>query len=587
MISIYVSPAGDDTNPGSLSAPVKTLTKAQQLVREIVSRVPQDVTVYLRSGVYRLDSPLEFDQRDSGKDRCVVLWRNYQAEVVQISGGVPVTGWQPLAANPEIYVAANTNRSRQLYVNGAPATRARKPNVGSYYRLVRWYGIPKPIDSVDQDNRTIAVRWEDISPGFALDGSVEMVIQKDWAQHRLKITGVSGYPVESGVQLALIEFDPLMRDASFNARTPNKYPLQAYHLEGSLAFLTEVGEFFDSAAENQLYYKPAAGGFSATVPKLDSLIKVDQGLNLWFQGIEFAETGWNQPTVWGHADWWGNQKLLPDIPGIDTESVKTPAAIDIRYSKNIRLINCQFRNCGAIGVLIGEGGQQCVVQNCEFINIASVPLVLAGKKNIVSAIYYYDQQNPVEYAVSWHENEQSDIPAEDQNLNNRVLNNLFEGIGFDYGANGAIYCGYTIGTVIEHNTIRNAPHNGIALGWGFTAEPTIQRNNLVRANLIDGCMQLYTDGGAIYQMSNSQGTRIEENLIKNIAPSPWAARQFVCGIYLEYGCTGVTFQRNVFQNVLIQPTESQLFWYNWPANQNTLIDNESQHPDVIANAGRR
>ena len=53
---VHVSPEGDDSNSGSQTRPVQSLTRAQALVRSQNGR--SDVTVELAGGTYRLDRPL-------------------------------------------------------------------------------------------------------------------------------------------------------------------------------------------------------------------------------------------------------------------------------------------------------------------------------------------------------------------------------------------------------------------------------------------------------------------------------------------------------------------------------------------------
>jgi hypothetical protein len=580
-MEIFVSPAGDDANAGTLAEPVRTIQRAQTLARLAVS-IPQDVNIWLRGGTYRLSSTLELGAADSAQDRYLCRWRAYQGEDVTLSGGIQLGGWT--AAQGGVYEVVSPNRTRRLYIDGSPATRARKPSAGQYSRMVRWYYSEKPHDSVDQDNRGVVCKWEDISPGFVLNGTVELVVQKDWCQHRFKINGVPSYPVENGIQLVALDLDPAIRDASFNCRTPHKLPGHAYHLEGDISFLTDVGEWLDDG--QKLYYKPAAADFLAVVPIVDTLVLFKNAKNIWMEGIKFSDTGWNGPTALGYANWWGNQKLLPESAPRDAAQTKTPATIEAEYSTNVRLLGCEVANAGAIGIALRQGSRQCVVEDCHVHDIAGTGIVVHGLKEVRGSIYYYDTANPVEYAVSWHENEIINCPEADQAVSIRIRNNLLERFGTEYGGIG-IYAPLTKSTIIEHNELRDPPATGISLGWGFTTDEINQSNNLVKANLIKNPMSLFTDGGGIYQMSRSNNTRIEENVIDGLVAPPWAARKFVCALYLEYGCAGVTWQNNVLQNVQNNPTQSQPMWANAQMADNIYTNNDQILPTVISNAGRQ
>src|SRR2546423_14168319 len=65
--TIFVSPTGSDANDGTSSAnPVRTLGRAQALVRGVDQNMTGDVRVQLADGTYRMTSPLVLDARDSG-----------------------------------------------------------------------------------------------------------------------------------------------------------------------------------------------------------------------------------------------------------------------------------------------------------------------------------------------------------------------------------------------------------------------------------------------------------------------------------------------------------------------------------------
>jgi hypothetical protein len=71
---------GNDDNPGTLSAPVKTLLKAIELSRKIGVGIAK--TIYLREGTCYLDAPIELGAQDSN-----LTISGYMQEKVVISGG--------------------------------------------------------------------------------------------------------------------------------------------------------------------------------------------------------------------------------------------------------------------------------------------------------------------------------------------------------------------------------------------------------------------------------------------------------------------------------------------------------------------
>src|SRR5438067_2863756 len=124
--NVFVSPTGDDGNPGSQAAPVRTLQRAQALVRGLNQNMTADVTVVLADGFYRLTSPLALSSADSGTGGHNVVWTADSGARPVLAGSVQVTGWKPMSAGSPIWVAQApaSLRTRQLYVNGSRVDRA-------------------------------------------------------------------------------------------------------------------------------------------------------------------------------------------------------------------------------------------------------------------------------------------------------------------------------------------------------------------------------------------------------------------------------------------------------------------------------
>lgn len=73
--TLYVSPRGSDAGSGTSPArAVRTLARAQQLVRAMDQDMTGDITVELMSGTYRLSQPLTLDASDSGTNGYNVIW---------------------------------------------------------------------------------------------------------------------------------------------------------------------------------------------------------------------------------------------------------------------------------------------------------------------------------------------------------------------------------------------------------------------------------------------------------------------------------------------------------------------------------
>src|SRR5690349_5840110 len=123
---VFVSPNGNDANPGTKAAPVRTPQRAQQLIRALNGDLSRDVTVVLADGFYRLASPLTLTAADSGSNGHNVIWTADTGARPVLAGSARITGWARMAPGSPIFVAQAPAglATRQLYVNGSRAARA-------------------------------------------------------------------------------------------------------------------------------------------------------------------------------------------------------------------------------------------------------------------------------------------------------------------------------------------------------------------------------------------------------------------------------------------------------------------------------
>jgi hypothetical protein len=131
----YVSTDGSDSNPGTREKPFVSVEQAQRSVREkIATGLTQDITIRIRGGMYPLDKPLYFDDRDSGTGQYSVTYQAYPGETPIFSGGrqIGLKRWTHVTGDlwtcevPD--VATGQWWFRDLYANNERQIRARYPN---------------------------------------------------------------------------------------------------------------------------------------------------------------------------------------------------------------------------------------------------------------------------------------------------------------------------------------------------------------------------------------------------------------------------------------------------------------------------
>lgn len=115
--TVYVSPSGDDGNPGTIDAPIRTLCKAEKMIR------PGD-SCYLRAGSY--NGSIRFKKLRATADKPVLI-SAYKNETVIFDGTEPVTSeWKKHKG--DIYRAKLKKDGWQLFLNNEIMTTARFPD---------------------------------------------------------------------------------------------------------------------------------------------------------------------------------------------------------------------------------------------------------------------------------------------------------------------------------------------------------------------------------------------------------------------------------------------------------------------------
>ena len=135
---IYLSPGGNDSNPGSRDKPLASLTAARDKARELrrSNKVSGPVEIIALPGEYFMLQPLILTEEDSGTEGTELIFKAETGSRAVFRGGVRLGGFEKTndgmwkAFVPQ--VAWYNSYFEQLYVNGRRAVRARTPDKGFY-----------------------------------------------------------------------------------------------------------------------------------------------------------------------------------------------------------------------------------------------------------------------------------------------------------------------------------------------------------------------------------------------------------------------------------------------------------------------
>lgn len=540
---IWVSPEGDDAAVGEEHAPLRSLRCAHDALRAIACRAAGSarITVYLGDGIHRLDAPLIFDRATFGRGGPEVIIRAAPGATPIVSGAVRLEDWSMFDAKRNIYRAsvARKLRSRQLFVNGRRATRARtKSATGA--NPAGFLPSPKLPRATDGSPYVISgginflatelngQRWCDPTK-WDRPQDVEAVIKTQWKMMSVPVIGVSP---EAGNSPGTIHLQqPAWTNSNlffdYHTRAPGIWSFwQVTYFENALEFLDQPGEWYLNSDSGEIFYCPRENEDLSTaeveLPVLETLIEAcgtpDKPVaNLRFEGITFRGATWLAPSSeQGYvADQSGfhltGDQHRPNLFGHAEVWTRTPGNLRFEYAQNIVFENNRFENLGAVALDFGRGCQHCRVVRNRFDDISSAAIQLGGVSKA-------DRSAPPTQYTS----------------DNLIANNWISRTGRDFVDAAAIYVGFTRGTLIECNTIDDVPWTGIAIGWGWGLldegmfpgigagsksgmwgnyeTPTPNSGNRIRRNRITRFLQDRWDGGAIYT-NGQQGLSMDGALV--------------------------------------------------------------------------
>ena len=519
QVHVSAENGNDRHGGGSARDAVRTLPRAQQLERALAARGERDVEVVVASGQYRLDRPLTFDSRDSGRNGHTVRWQGSGSGArPQIMGSSRVTGWAPGAGGIWSAPVPKGVQSRQLYVDGVLAQRART-------ELNR----ADMVESVDGYLPKASAAWLLTMPGIA---GAEIEGAGAWTSRFSPIEGVSG---------GLLQMEqPAWKLNTWGWDTLN-HPFHDGPLvvENALALLDTGGEWFLDSVAGRVYYKPFDGQDPARarveLPRLESLIDVAGTLekpvhNLSFAGLSFSGTTWNRPsTSVGYADQ-QTSSILTSLDGVDQSNFEStrgklagaPSAVQVSAAHDISFSDSTFTNFGANGIGIGNdsnavssgvglGAQRIVVERSQLSEIAGSGIAIGG--------FLPDAHHPSDPRMIV-----SDVT---------ITNNVIHDVARYYTGNVGVLLTYAADSTISHNEIFNLPYSGIATGygWGMTDAggsseyerrgtyvyyprydtPTTLRNLTVDGNYVHDILSLHTDGAPYYNLGAAPGSVVKNN----------------------------------------------------------------------------
>jgi len=519
----YVSPKGNDARPGtSIKAPLRTIQKAVNAAK------PGD-TILVRSGIYRetVSTPR------SGTATARITIRNYQNEVVTVSGTNPIAGnWTAVgnevyrASMPWNYHFENESTdydSNQVFHNREMMELVRWPNQTSRDLVRPTLAIADSVTFSKSDPALASNDLATFQEADFTDNPARWVGAKIWVNLSRNGTdgqGQSGTVVSATTGSITVKgIDTRGGNGAWSIGEGTEFylyqpTLAALNSSGGIAAALDRREWFIDTAAQQIYVrtpsgqKPAAGAVEAK--RRTYGFNLDSANYLTLRGIRLFATSLTTDNLAA------NRNASPG--GIAAAGNILIDGMKAHYVSHFNDLtgNYQMQWQQKSGLILS--GTNITFQNGEVRYSAGSGLSVFGRES-------------------------------------KVLNSVFRDLNFSVSEAGMVNFGKTYdpggkAVIISddhefgYNTLYNSPQQGI----NFRALKNSTKNpNDVRArihhNLIHDVMLRCFDSAAIDSLgTNHQYVRIDHNVIYNLQ----GERRY--GIYFDFASHGIV-DHNVVYNV--------------------------------------
>ena len=506
--NIYVSPAGDDSYSGLISAPnpkrtdgpLASLAGARDAIRKLRAqgKVTGPVRVIVGDGTYGISEALVFTSEDSGTEEAPITYEAAPGARPVISGGRSISGFKR-AADGKIWVAkvpdASNWRFRQLFIDGVRGIRARRPNREDY-----WFHIEKQLEPLKRANARF--RKGDIKAWPRLR-EIECVLLRIWNISRFRIESVDE-------KNCIVKMHTGRDRASMRRWRGDK----RYYLENAFAFLDAPGEWYLDVEKGLLYVIPfddkAFPSAEVVAPAVERLIHVEGTAEkpvrwIRFKGLTFRHASWSIE----ESGYNGHQGDL-----------MAGGSLAACYYRDGGFENCRFEHLGKYGLWLARGCQRNVVTACEFADLGG-GAVMVGEKWIPEK-------------------------AGDEVTGIRVVDNHIQHTGKVWHGSVGIILVYASHCQVARNHVHDTPYTGISVGWGWADKPNPSHHNTIAHNHVHDVMRLMGDGGCIYTLGRQPGTVIRNNVLHDT----FGWYTYGPGIYLDGASAEITVESNLVARTL-------------------------------------
>ena len=525
----YVAPEGSDANNGSRGAPFATLEKARDMIREKrKANDRQAWTVLLKSGRHERSSSFLLGAEDTN-----TIYKPASRDV-SITGGFRIQNWKDEGAgvwSAEVPgLKEGTVYFEQLFVNGARAIRARWPKTQTDWKFGETrkdYLIPQAVKQVvtTNANKAVCIAQTIIAKPGELDLLAKvpkdelryaaLVVHHNWDTTRRIILDYDA--TSNTVKMAGGHWKP------WNPWRNNSL----YYVENVRSAFTDPGEWFLAKNEGKVYYRPLSSEnmkravVEAPRNGMVQLVKMDGCSAITFQGIEFG---------------------VSDTPRREKEMNHGGLATQLGQDVS-KPGPTQFEPCQAAGnteaLIVADNITACSFTKCKIKNTGEYGIWIRGNchSNLIERCVITDTGAGAVRLC--------DFPNKKNSTFNLIKNCSLTSGGRFHASSTAVWIGEGTDNTFTHNYISDHYYTGISIGWCWGYHGKSFRNE-ISFNMVENIGQAALgDMGGIYSLGTQTGTRICNNVFRNIDSYTYGG----WGIYPDEGSEGLVIENNLVYNV--------------------------------------
>jgi len=548
---IYVSPKGNDKNPGTIEKPFASIEKAKLTARNTSGKV----IIYLRGGTYYLSETIVFTPEDSRKANAGLTIKPYANEKVIVSGGTRLNlKWESYKGKIMKARVSGDQVFDQLFINQHQQRMARYPN---YNPSVRFFAG----SSADALSPERIAGWKNPTGGF-----IHALHKAEWGGYQYQITGKDTegkLKMEGGYQ---------------NNRQMGMHDKYRF-VENIFEELDTAGEWFYNKDEKLLYYYPekSVANLAAAkveIPHLKHLFEFKGSeknpvRNINIEGLElthtlrtFMET--KEPLL--RSDW----------------TIYRGGAVLMEGAESCQVNACYFNHVGGNAVFLSNYNRNNKISGCHIAYAGASGVCFVGDpKAVRSPSFEYGQFVPINDIDTARGPKTNNYPA-----NCTVENTLMYGLGQIEKQVAGVQISMSMSITATHNTIYDVPRAGINISEGTWGGHEISFNDVFNTVLESGDHGAFNSWGrdrywnpdvpVMNKIAKDHPALITADVIKTITMHD---NRFHCehgwDIDLDDGSSNYHIYNNVCLNGGLKLREG---FYR--TVENNVILNNSFHPHV-------